>query len=116
MKFYTDKKIAMISQPMGGKTDKEILAVKNEAVKWLYDHNYRILTTFFNFNHDELENKGYKNIGLYYLAKSLESMSACDTVYFCNGWESARGCYIEHEVAVKYGLELIYQEIEEVED
>ena len=111
-----NKKNAMISQPMNGKSDEEILSVKNKAAKWLEDHGYRVLNTFFDFNHDALKSVGYKNISLCYLSRSLETMSKCDTVYFCKGWEYARGCCVEHEAAVKYRLELIYQKIEEMEN
>ena len=45
-----------------------------------------------------------------FLAKSLENMSLCHAVYFCEGWQTARGCKIEHEVAEKYGMEIIYEE------
>ena len=36
-------------------------------------------------------------------------MSLCHKVYFAKGWENARGCKIEHEVALAYGLEIIYE-------
>jgi hypothetical protein len=36
-------------------------------------------------------------------------MSKCDAVYFCNGWENARGCKIEHDIAIAYGLLTIYE-------
>jgi hypothetical protein len=44
------------------------------------------------------------------LAKSLEKMAHCNTVYFAKGWENARGCKIEHEVALQYGLNIFYEE------
>ena len=37
-------------------------------------------------------------------------MSRCNAVYFCKGWENARGCKIEHDAAVAYGLKIIYEE------
>ena len=39
---------------------------------------------------------------LFYLAKSIDAMSKVDAVIFMKGWENARGCKIEHEIAVKY--------------
>lgn len=38
-----------------------------------------------------------------------ENMSLCHAAYFCKGWEKARGCKIEHDAAVAYGLEIIYE-------
>lgn len=28
----------------------------------------------------------------------------------CKGWKNARGCKIEHDAAVAYGLEIIYED------
>ncbi len=41
------------------------------------------------------------------LGMALELMSDADAVVFANGWESARGCRIEHECAVQYGYRII---------
>ena len=49
-------------------------------------------------------------VPLCYLAKSLENMSLCHAAYFVRGWEGARGCRIEHEAAVAYGLEVLYED------
>lgn len=38
----------------------------------------------------------------------LEGMSSCNVIYFCPGWENARGCRIEHDAAAEYGLEVMY--------
>lgn len=51
--------------------------------------------------------RGVVQIPLCFLAKSLENMSLCHAAYFCTGWENARGCRIEHDAAVAYGLEVI---------
>ena len=32
-----------------------------------------------------------------------------DAVYFMKGWEKARGCKIEHEVAVQYEKQVFYE-------
>lgn len=101
---------AMISQPMAGLTKEEILKVKEEAVAYLNAHNYEVVNTFFDEEwKEELEhNKDVVNVPLKYLAKSLDTMATCEVVYFCPGWEKARGCKIEHEVAKAYDLNIIY--------
>ena len=40
------------------------------------------------------------------LAKSISKMADADLVYFVKGWERARGCRIEYEIARQYGLEI----------
>lgn len=103
------KKIAMISQTMAGKIEQEILQTREKAVAALSKKGYEVLNTYFNDSEQDLKEKGFNNVPLYYLAKSLEEMSKCDTVYFCKGWENARGCKIEHETAKAYGLDIVYE-------
>ena len=47
------------------------------------------------------------NIGLWYLAKSIELLAQADLVVMAPGWENARGCIIEHEGAKRYGIPII---------
>ena len=106
-------KKAMLSQPMGGKTDEEIVETRERAIKVLEAKGYEVVNTLFTdewYIHENMEKRGVVQIPLCFLAKSLENMSLCHTVYFCKGWENARGCKIEHEAAVAYGLDIIYEE------
>ena len=98
---------AMLSQPMAGKTDEEIRATREKAIAVLKEKGYEIVNTLFT---DEWYSKESMEIPLCFLAKSLENMSLCHAAYFCKGWENARGCRIEHDAAVAYGLDVIYEE------
>lgn len=103
-------KKAMISQPMGNKTEKEIIETKNKALAFLKENGYEVVNTLFTdewYNNKEDEN--IVNRPLYFLAQSLIKMSQCDVAYFCKGWEEKRGCKIEHLAAKEYGLEIIYE-------
>lgn len=44
---------------------------------------------------------------LWFLGKSLELLSTADIAYFAKGWDSARGCKIEHDCAVAYNIDAI---------
>ena len=104
---------AMLSQPMAGKSDEEIIATREKAIKVLESKGYELVNTLFTdewYNKENMEKRGVVQIPLCFLAKSLDHMSLCDAVYFCKGWENARGCRIEHEAAKAYGLEIIYEE------
>lgn len=103
---------AMISQPMAGKSEEEIVSTRDKATEVLKSKSYEIMDTLFtnewyDKSTDELE---VVHIPLYFLSKSLERMSLCNVVYFCKGWENARGCRIEHKAAAAYGLNIIYEE------
>lgn len=105
-------KKAMLSQPMAGKTDEEIVVTRKKAIKVLEEKGYEIVNTLFTdkwYSADAMEKRGVVQIPLCFLAKSLENMSLCHAAYFCKGWENARGCKIEHDAAVAYGLDIIYE-------
>lgn len=105
----------MISQPMAGRTVGEIEEVRNKAIAHLENLGYEVVDSFFKESYDstvDLRNKGYLNIPLYHLGKSLFEMSRCDAVYFVKGWERARGCGLEREVAKSYNVKIIDEEEE----
>ena len=103
----------MISQPMKGLTEKQILETQNTFLNFAKKENMEVMNTYFKdewFAKIELNHVGVIQVPVYYLAKSLEKMAHCNVVYFAKGWENARGCKIEHEVALQYGLNILYEE------
>lgn len=106
-------KKAMLSQPMRGKSEAEIQATRERAIKAIKANGYEVVNTLFTdewYSDESMKKRGVKNIPLCFLAKSLENMSLCHAAFFCKGWEEARGCKIEHEAAIAYGLDIIYEE------
>lgn len=104
---------AMLSQPMAGKTEQEIVEARERAIAALEAKGFEIVNTLFTddwYSDQAMKARGVVQIPLCFLAKSLENMSLCHAAYFCKGWEQARGCRIEHEAAKAYGLEIIYEE------
>lgn len=104
---------AMLSQPMAGKSDEDIVAAREKAIDVLEARGYTVINTLFTdewYSQENMKKRGVAQIPLCFLAKSLENMSLCHAAYFCKGWESARGCRIEHAAAEAYGLEIIYEE------
>ena len=97
---------------MAGKTEEEIIETRNRAIATLQERGYEVVNTLFTdewYSKDQMEMRGVVQIPLCFLAKSLENMSLCHAVYFCEGWEKARGCKIEHDAATAYGLEVLYE-------
>lgn len=104
---------AMLSQPMAGKSEEEIKTTREKAIEVLKDKEYEVVNTLFTdewYSSDKMKERGVVQIPLCFLAKSLEKMSLCHAVYFCKGWEQTRGCRLEHEAAVAYGLTILYEE------
>lgn len=96
-----------ISQPMRGVPEAEIRRVRDDAfarVADMYAENgedCREVPSWF-------DSKGAAQFEpLELLGKSLELMSRADVAVFCKGWESARGCRIEHLCAREYGIEIV---------
>ena len=108
-----NQKKAMLSQPMAGKTKEEIVVTRERAIQALEAKGFQIINTLFTdewYSKESMKERGVVQIPICFLAKSLENMCLCHTVYFCKGWEYARGCKIEHEVAKAYGVEIIYED------
>jgi hypothetical protein len=106
------KKI-MISQPMNGLTEEQITNAQNKFLEYAKKENLEPLNTYFKdewYSQDSMNLRGIVQIPVFFLAKSIENMSLCHKAYFAKGWENARGCKIEHEVALQYGLDIIYEE------
>lgn len=87
----------MISQPMKGKTEEQIRAEREELIKELESKGHEVIDTIFAECPPE-----NADIGMWYLAKSIEAMSEVDGVVFMHGWENARGCVAEEYIARKY--------------
>lgn len=92
-----------ISQPMKGKSDEEILIEREKAItkaQEMVGEPVEVLDSFF-------QNAPADARPLWFLGKSLELLSIADVAYFADGWKDARGCRIEHECAVEYGIDRI---------
>ena len=101
---------AMISQPMAGKTEEEIVEARNKAIEKLEELGYEVVNTLFTdewYSEKSMSERGVVNKPLCFLAKSLENMCLCDAVYFVEDWENARGCRIERAVAEAYGIKIL---------
>lgn len=108
-----EMKKAMLSQPMAEKSEEEIVRTREKAIHALENKGYEVVNTLFTdewYSPEGMAERGVVQRPLCFLAKSLENMSLCHAAYFCKGWEQARGCRIEHEAAVAYGLEIIYED------
>jgi len=91
----------MISQPMRGKTEKQIKEERKQLISELEAEGHEVLETVF----DDFDCYASP---IAYLARSIEFLDKADAVVFMEGWENARGCRVEHEVAREYGKYIKY--------
>lgn len=95
-----------ISQPMRGLSDEEILKVREEIrvkAEETVGEELELIDSFI----EEYPGEINKQVPIWYLGKSIQFLSRADIAYFGKGWDNARGCKIEHEIALQYGLTVI---------
>ena len=88
----------MISQPMNGKSTEQIQEERRALVEQLESQGHEVLDTIF-----AKETPKDCDVALYYLSKSIEALGKADGIIFMPGWNNARGCRIEYQVAIEYG-------------
>lgn len=93
----------MISQPMKGKTNEQIKEERKALVSELENEGYEVLDTVFDAAPKDTDE------AIWFLSKSIEYLAQADVVFFMKGWQYARGCKIEHEVAIEYGKKVFYE-------
>lgn len=91
-----------ISQPMGGLTDEQIQQERTALIRCAekqLGEPVEPLDTVFDFGPDAKP--------LEYLARSIEHLAKADMAVFSPRWRYARGCRIEHQCAVDYGIHIL---------
>lgn len=88
-----------ISQPMNGKSDRMIREERQPVIDVCRENGLEVIDSVFDMG---------PGSAIKYLARSIELMDDADRVVMMKGWEKARGCRIEHEVAVAYGKDVVY--------
>lgn len=90
-----------ISQPMVDKSEEEILNTRRVAIleinNMFPNENIEVIDSFIPDN-------PHSDKPIWCLGESLQYLSDAQFVYFCKGWKKARGCKIEHAVAVAYKI------------
>lgn len=106
----------MISMPMGNNSNWR--ERYNEVKEKLESQGYEVspLTykeMFGKRSPDFVEGLECQHTPLLYMAHSFYRMCMCDTIYFCKGWEEARGCRLEYQAAKDYGLKIMFEDKED---
>lgn len=89
-----------ISQPMNGRSSRIIEEERKLITEKYGQEGWEVIDSILNLGPAD---------ALIYLAESIKLLNDADRVLFMKGWEKARGCRIEHEIAVAYGKEVMYE-------
>lgn len=98
--------IVMISQPMNGRRNDDIKKEREEIIERFKRLHIDVIDSLIE---DTADPKTYNEYhpALYYLARSIELMGQVDAVYFADGWQEARGCRIERQIAEEYNIKIL---------
>ena len=92
-----------ISQPMRGKTDEEIIKERKMLIADVSSKTLEELEGIDSF----FEGAPADAKPLWYLGESLKLLGTADFAVFAPGWQDYRGCRIEHDAAVQYGIPIV---------
>ena len=95
----------MISQPMKDRSGEDIKEERKHIIEKFNNMHIEVIDTIFTE-----EAPKNNNVGVYYLGKSIQEMSKADALFMCDGWREARECRIEHQVALDYGIKILYKD------
>ena len=97
----------MISQPMAGKHDADVKAIREELIEKFKELHIEVVDSFDTKDAPA----GVYNPSVYYLGRTIMNwLHSVDAVYFVDGWKEARGCRIEHEICNEYGIKCLYSD------
>lgn len=95
----------MISQPMNGVADFEIRETQNYLKEEFAKYNIEVVDSFLT---GVVPSPEIRNPRIFYLGRTIQNfLSDVDAVYFCTGWERAKGCRIERDICEEYNIPIL---------
>lgn len=96
-------KTLFISQPFSGRTEKEVFEERAEILKKVEESQKEKFVVIDQYHQTAPEGAGR----FYYLSQDILMMDEADLIAFSPNWKTAKGCRVEHALAVAYGLNMI---------
>lgn len=94
-----------ISQPMHGKKVREVLKERHD-LEIIIRRQYPDAEFVENYFHRDVPSDAER---LWHLGESIKLLDKVDAIYFCDGWEKANGCIIEHNIALLYKIKILHE-------
>lgn len=103
-------KYAVISQPMKGIDPDKVTSQREKAEAAVRAAGYEPIDTVYeeDFKYD-VNNNNVVNPALWHIGLALMRLSKAHVIYMCDGWDTARGCLMEHQAAVAFGVDIMYE-------
>lgn len=106
-------KYAVISQPMKGIDPDKVKLQREKAEAAVKLAGYEPIDNIYqgdDFNY-EVADETVINPALWHMGLALARLSRAHAIYMCDGWGSARGCRMEHQAAVAFGVDVLYEAV-----
>ena len=96
-----------ISQPFSGRTEEDVFEERAKIQRKVEEIQKEEFVVIDQYHQIAPEGAGR----FYYLSQDILLMDEADLIAFSPDWKLAKGCRIEHELAVTYGLNMIEVEL-----
>lgn len=93
-----------LSHGMNGVSEEEVIEIRRKAIAFL-ESRYGNIEVIDNYHHDDAPEDAGR---LWHLGRSVQQMGEADIICFCPGWNRHQGCCVEHDIALRYHLEIVY--------
>lgn len=103
-------KYAVISQPMKGIDPDKVKLQREKAETAVRAAGYEPIDTVYeeDFKYD-VDSDNIINPALWHMGLALMRLSKAHVIYMCDRWETTRGCLMEHQAAVAFGVDIMYE-------
>ena len=103
-------KYAVISQTMKGIDPEKVKLQREKAEAAVKLAGYEPIDNIYrdDFNYG-VADETVINPALWHMGLALARLSRAHAIYMCEGWGAARGCRMEHQAAVAFGVDVLYE-------
>ena len=103
-------KYAVISQPMKNVDPDKVTSQREKAEAAVRAAGYEPIDTVYekDFTYD-VDSDTIINPALWHMGLALMRLSKAHVIYMCDGWDTTRGCTLEHQAALAFGVDIMYE-------
>ena len=103
-------KYAVISQPMKNVDPDKVKLQREKAEAAVRAAGYEPIDTVYEKDFtDDVDSDTSINPALWHRGLALMRLSKAHVIYMCDGWDTTRGCTLEHQAALAFGVDIMYE-------
>ncbi|WP_314690841.1 DUF4406 domain-containing protein [uncultured Rothia sp.] len=103
-------KYAVISQATKGIDSSKVRLQREKAEAAVRAAGYEPIDTIYEEDFDDgVSGDDVINPALWHMGLALARLSKAHAIYMCDGWGAARGCRMERQAAVAFGVDVMYE-------